>query len=119
MNNNETSQIINELMIEALSIIQAYDLLECLSESHQELAKKILEHYEISDSPRRSTMKLDPDEHMNFVYNVLELNHLQSSFWKYVVKINWLMIALEKDPKLSSQIINSGDMISFYKGILK
>lgn len=101
-------QIKKEIIAEVFVLIHTGGLWEHLSEQSQEIGKKFLQ--DIADSgyklnpPQPIGLSLSLSEYLNVINRTLNLKGLDSQFWQIVVKIQYLMMTLEKDPLLAQRL---------------
>lgn len=65
--------------------------------------------------PEPVGLSLSLSEYMQIVANAMDLKGVNSSFWQYVVKIQYLMMSIEHDPILANKLRDQsaiGDLVS-------
>jgi len=95
-------------LAETFILIYNAGLWENLSEPCQAFGKSLLQ--EMMDkgvklkAPEPVGLSLSLSEYMQIVSNSLNLKGLNSDFWQYVVRIQYLMMSIEKDPLMARKL---------------
>lgn len=76
---------------------------ECKSIGEQFLQLAASDGIKIN-APQPIGLSLSLSEYMNIVNHTLNLKNIDSSFWQIVIKIQYLMMSIEKDPMLAQQL---------------
>lgn len=95
-------------LIELFSIIYAEGLWSMLSPDVRALGEQLYKEEtgnELSVPP--GAMKYSIEQHIELIDRLLPGNHKATDFWKTVTQIVWMVVAIEKNPLLASEIRDS------------
>lgn len=98
------------------------DLWEHLSEECQEYGQTLLQ--EMMDknvkleAPKPIGLRLSLAQYTQLIGQTLDLKRAESDFWHLVIRIQYLMMSVEKDPLLLKQLTASTDLQSAVAEVL-
>lgn len=93
-------------LIELFQILYRENLFGLLSEKNYTLGKELLETkfaIELGDLQNMG-LKFTIDDHLKIASEVLDISEKTTDFWKIVVKINYIMMAIERNPIVAGEL---------------
>ena len=102
----ESLIIPEQQLLEMYQILYKENLFGLLSEDNYNLGKDLLKKEYCMDLGELRTLGLrfTLEEHMNIVSNVLDIREKTTDFWKIVVRIIYIITAIERNPFAAADI---------------
>lgn len=100
----------SSIVVELFSLIHSEGLWSLLTNESKKFGEKIYKEITGSDlSTPPGAMRFSIDQHMEIISNIIPGYNQQTNFWKLVVEITWMMIAMERNPLIAQELRDAKD----------
>ena len=108
------SSISKKHLAEMFLLIYNGELWDHLSQECQDFGQALLQEMmdsgEKLEAPKPIGLRMSLAQYMQIVGNTLNMKGADSEFWHLVIRIQYLMMSIEKDPLLAKKLRESADL---------